>query len=313
MITALFDQLDKVELSTSQERYYIPNNRYPQLYIIHAVKLCGPLCISVKQFLPVRQLLLLFPICCLLFPGLFAQGNSESEALYEHAIMRLGGLERTDTTRKRIFLTFTGGDYNDGGKRIHRFLKRKKVPAQFFFTGDFYREPTNRKLILKLIKRGHYLGAHSDKHLLYAPWEHRDSLLVSKAEFTEDLLQNYKAMASFGIQQSEAIWFMPPYEWYNQEISDWTRELGLRLINYSPGTRSNADYTTPDMGKRYLSSERIYQSILTYESQSSTGLNGFILLIHIGTHPDRTDKFYERLPELIDELKVSGYEFGRLP
>ncbi len=260
-----------------------------------------------------RQYLLLFAFCCLLFPGLFAQNSSEIEALYDHAVVRLGGLERTDTTQKRIFLTFTGGDYNDGRKRIPGILKRQKIHAQFFFTGDFYRERENRKLIKTLIKRGHYLGPHSDKHLLYAPWEHRDSLLVSKTEFTEDLLQNYEAMAHFGIQRSEAIWFMPPYEWYNQQISDWTHELGLRLINFSPGTRSNADYTTPDMGNRYVSSERIYRSILAYEANSSSGLNGFILLIHIGTHPDRTDKFYDRLPELIDELKASGYEFGRLP
>lgn len=277
------------------------------------MKLCSPLCISLKQFLPVRQLLLLLAICCLLFSGLFAQGSSEIEVLYDHAIVRLGGLERTDTSQKRIFLTFTGGDYNDGGKRVPSILKRQQVLAQFFFTGDFYREQKNRKLIKRLINRGHYLGAHSDKHLLYAPWEHRDSLLVSKTTFTQDLLQNYAEMAAFGIHQSEALWFIPPYEWYNQQISDWTSELGLRLINYSPGTRSNADYTTPDMGTRYVSSERIYRSILEYEANSSSGLNGFILLIHIGTHPDRTDKFYDRLPELIAELKASGYEFGRLP
>lgn len=261
-----------------------------------------------------RILILILLFSYILLPTqVSAQRLTPANALYEYAILRLGGLERTDTTHKRIYLTFTGGDYNDGGKRIHRFLKRKKVPAQFFFTGDFYREPSNRKLIQKLIKQGHYLGPHSDKHLLYAPWEHRDSLLVTQAEFTEDLLQNYKAMASFGIQRSEAIWFMPPYEWYNQQISDWTTELGSKLINYSPGTRSNADYTTPDMGKRYLSSDRIYQSILTYERQSATGLNGFILLVHIGTHPGRTDKFYDRLPELIDALRARGYEFGRLP
>ncbi len=39
--------------------------------------------------------------------------------------------------------------------------------------------------------------------------------------------------------------------WYNAQISAWTAERGLTLVNFTPGTRSNADYTTPDMGDRY--------------------------------------------------------------
>ena len=41
-------------------------------------------------------------------------------------------------------------------------------------------------------------------------------------------------------------------------------------------------------------------------------MNGFILLIHIGTDPGRTDKFYYLLPELISELKGKGYRFVRI-
>ena len=229
-----------------------------------------------------------------------------------HAIFRYGGLERADTTEKNIYLTFTGGDFNDGGKWISRVLQDKGVPAHFFFTGDFYRSPENKKLIKKLRKKGHYLGPHSDKHLLYASWTNRDSLLVSKEEFTSDLKNNYRVMEAFGIKKKEAIFFMPPYEWYNQQISDWTDELGLILINYTPGTRSSADYTTPDMGKRYIGSQEIYERILSFESTTSSGLNGFILLIHIGTAPERTDKFYYRLEDLITELENRDYQFKQL-
>lgn len=229
-----------------------------------------------------------------------------------HAIFRYGGLERADTTEKNIYLTFTGGDFNDGGKWISRVLKKEGVPAHFFFTGDFYRLSENKKLIKKLTKQEHYLGPHSDKHLLYASWANRDSLLVSKEEFTSDLINNYKEMAAFGIDKKDAPFFMPPYEWYNQQISNWTAELGLVLINYTPGTRSSADYTTPDMGDRYIGSEQIYQRILKFESESSNGLNGFILLIHIGTDPGRTDKFYYRLEDLISELENRDYQFKKL-
>ncbi|MEL6254901.1 MAG: polysaccharide deacetylase family protein, partial [Bacteroidota bacterium] len=229
-----------------------------------------------------------------------------------HSLYSHGGLIRLDTTSKEIYLTFTGGDFNDGAKKVIRSLKMKKVKAHFFFTGDYYRNPENKKHILKLKNRGHYLGAHSDKHLLYASWEKRDSLLISQRTFTEDLMANYQIMAEFGIKKENTEYFMPPYEWYNQQISQWTEELGLILINFSPGTRSNADYTTPDMDNRYLSSQYIFESILDYDSTSSNGLNGFILLLHIGTHPKRTDKFYHRLGELIDVLRERGYSFTLL-
>ncbi len=102
--------------------------------------------------------------------------------------------------------------------------------------------------------------------------------------------------------------FLPPYEWYNDSIAEWTKELNLQLINYSHGTRSAADYTWPEL-PNFQSSEAIFQSILNYEQTKPTGLNGFLLLLHIGTDPRRKDKFYDRLPQLIQQLKAKDYQF----
>ena len=86
----------------------------------------------------------------------------------------------------------------------------------------------------------------------------------------------------------------------------------MQLINYSPGTKSNADYTWPEMGKQYSGSDSIYQSILRYEANNENGLNGFMLLLHAGTDPRRKDKFYRLLPSLITALKSKGYSFVRV-
>jgi hypothetical protein len=80
------------------------------------------------------------------------------------------------------------------------------------------------------------------------------------------------------------------------------------LINFTSGTRSTADYTWPEL-KNYRSSDDIYKSIVDFERKQPSGLNGFILLIHIGTDPRRTDKFYHRLPELLTILRKEGYIF----
>lgn len=223
-----------------------------------------------------------------------------------------GAIIRGDISRKEIALVFTGDEFADGGEIIQKTLKQHNVSASFFLTGNFYRNPSFKSLITTLKDDGHYLGAHSDQHLLYADWEKRDSLLVTKEEFTLDLRNNYKRMAAFGIKKEDAPYFLPPYEWYNAKITQWVREAGLHLINYSSGTRSTSDYTYPEMGERYQSTNEIYQSIMELESKDPHGLNGFILLIHIGTDPRRKDKFYYRLDELLNELKSRGYNFVKI-
>lgn len=202
---------------------------------------------------------------------------------------------------------FTGDTFGEGGDHIANTLKTKKVDASFFFTGNFYRNRNFEKTIKRLRSDGHYLGAHSDKHLLYCSWTNRDSLLITKRQFTRDLLDNYAEMKKFQIKKEDARYFIPPYEWFNDSITSWTSELGLRLTNFSPGTRSTSDYTTPDL-KNYRSSEEIMQSI----KAKGDDLNGFILLLHVGTDRGRTDKFYLRLDELLDFLRSREYEMVRI-
>lgn len=218
---------------------------------------------------------------------------------------------RGDSTLRNLSLIFSGDSFADGGDHIQSVLAEYDIKASFFFTGNFYRNPNFRDLIINLKNDGHYLGAHSDRHLLYNDWEKRDSLLVTYSEFTEDVTNNYTEMERFGIKKEEAQYYLPPYEWYNSTIASWTDSLGLQLINMTYGTLSHADYTTPDM-PNYRSSDEIYESIVEYESKNPNGLNGFMLLIHIGTDPKRTDKFYQHLGPLIKELKLQSYNFLRV-
>ncbi|MBC3538074.1 polysaccharide deacetylase family protein [Rufibacter sediminis] len=224
-----------------------------------------------------------------------------------------GAIIRVDAHEKRITLLFTGHEFADGAAVIRETLRKHRIKAAFFLTGDFYRNPAFAAVIKGLKKDGHYLGAHSDKHLLYADWGKRDSTLVTKAQFTQDLLANYAEMAKHGIKRKAAPYFLPPYEWYNPQIADWTSQLGLTLINHTPGTLSHADYTYPSLGKQYRSSEVILDSILSFEEKDPKGLNGFLLLLHLGTDPARTDKLYLHLDELVTQLKARGYQFVSLP
>ena len=214
-----------------------------------------------------------------------------------------GALIRSDTTVRRVYLCFTGHDFHDGFKHVLQELHRKEILASFFLTGDFVRNHPG--LVTEIHREGHYVGAHSDKHLLYCDWSLRDSLLHSPEMIREDIRNNLRELSDLGIYSE---FFMPPYEWYNREVVILARELGQKTINFSPGTRSNADYTTPEMNN-YLSSTAILQSIYHYEEEQ--GMKGFHLLIHPGVSPLRTDKLYHYLDEILAWLSDQGYRFSR--
>lgn len=222
-----------------------------------------------------------------------------------------GAITRGDPTTKKMAVVFTGDEFAEGAETIASTLKARGVHSSFFFTGRFYRNANFKSAIQGLKEDGHYLGAHSDQHLLYCDWNMRNKLLVSREEFKRDLNTNYAAMEAFGITKNSAPFFLPPYEWYNQSISNWTAEQNLQLINFTAGTRSNADYTTPRM-KNYVSSGTILKSIKDYEAKDPAGLNGFILLLHVGVSPERTDKFDKHLGELLDWLKDRKYQLVRI-
>ena len=232
---------------------------------------------------------------------------SGAAVLPDRNIYRDGGIIRTDPSVRHIDFVFTAADKADGADRIISTLRKYNIKGGFFFTGEFFELYPD--VVRRLVAEGHYVGSHSYGHLLYAPWGKRDSLLVTRQEFEEDMFKSYKVLREFGI--TDAPYFIPPYEHYNATISSWARQLGLQVINYTPGTLTNGDYTTPGMS-RYFSSKEILGKIREYERTDPDGLNGHIMLIHFGTDPSRTDKFYDKLPGLIRELRRKGYSFTSL-
>lgn len=248
----------------------------------------------------------------LTFPLSYYQREGSATAAHlttqtDNNICQDGGIIRTDPSVKHIDFVFTAADKADGAERIISTLRKYNIKGGFFFTGEFFEMYPD--VVRRLVAEGHYVGSHSYGHLLYAPWGNQDYLLVTKQEFEEDIFKSYKVLREFGI--TDAPYFIPPYEHYNATISSWARQLGLQVINYTPGTITNGDYTTPEM-KRYFSSKEILSRIWEYERTDPNGLNGHIMLIHFGTDPARTDKFYDKLPGLIRELRRKGYSFTPL-
>ena len=166
--------------------------------------------------------------------------KKETDEVYdaEGAIIKLNPAE------KKVYLLFSAHELGEGGQIILDVLKTQKVKGSFFVTGDFMRNAIFKKTVQRIISEGHYIGSHSDRHLLYADWNKRDSLLVTRDSFQYDLDRSLLELKKAGAGRGS--WYLPPYEWYNKETVQWCKENGVRTISFTPGTGTNADYTWPD-------------------------------------------------------------------
>lgn len=205
---------------------------------------------------------------------------------------------------------FTGDAFAEGGAAILDVLAARRAPAAFYLTGNFLRTAEFAPLVRRMVAEGHVVGPHSDRHLLYADWERRDRTLVTESAFRRDLGDNLRELEKFGVRREAVRYWVPSYEWYNREVAGWSAAMGLHLFTFTPGTRAHADYTG-EGDANFVPSEAIVRSVLAREETGPDGLNGFVLLMHVGAGPGRRDKMHDRLGELIDEIARRGYTFVR--
>jgi endoglucanase len=219
-----------------------------------------------------------------------------------------GGIVRGATDRKRISLVFTGGSHAEGARTILDALAKRQLKASFFLTGDFIR--LYPRLVGRMVREGHYVGPHSDKHLLYCSWDTKQTL-VTRKQFLSDLNANLSKLQAHGVDPAQTRYFIPPFEWWNNDISRWAGEKGRAVVGFTRGSGSELDWM-PDSHPNFVASNEIRRRILQYESAQPKGLNGFLMIMHLGTGPERTDKFHPYIPSILDTLINRGYRFKRV-
>ena len=238
-----------------------------------------------------------------------AQSERQADNVSKQLTLDHGAVVRGNLQQKRIAFIFTGGDYGEGTGPVLDTLAKQQIKAGLFVTGSFLGQADHRQLIRRAVKEGHYVGPHSDQHPLYCSWDDREKSLISRAEFTNDLQKNIAELKELGALSTGPVFFIPPYEWFNSDQVKWAQEMGVQLFNFSPGSGSNRDYM-PESDPKFTSSQAILQDILSYEQKDPHGLNGYILLIHLGA--DRNDKMFRLLEPLIRDLRARGYAFVRI-
>ncbi|MEO1498632.1 MAG: glycoside hydrolase family 9 protein [Planctomycetota bacterium] len=223
--------------------------------------------------------------------------------------MAHGGIVRGPTDEKRLALVFTGGDHGEGAAEILQTLSERDIRASFFLTGGFLAQSELAGAVRRMLDDGHQIGPHGDAHLLYAPWDDRERSLVTEQQFKRDLAKNLAELRGLGAAFDAPTYFIPPYEWYNARHAAWAADLGCTLFNFTPGSGSHRDFA-PEGHAAFRPSERLVAEILDHEATAPDGLNGHLLLLHLGSQ--RQDKVPPHLGELLDELAARGYTFARV-
>ncbi|MGP4071714.1 delta-lactam-biosynthetic de-N-acetylase [Piscibacillus sp. B03] len=202
---------------------------------------------------------------------------------YAPLIEKYNGIYMGDPNQKKVYLTFDNG-YEEGyTSTVLDILKEKKVPATFFLTGHYVDDEQN--LVKRMVKEGHIIGNHSNKHLDYTK--------ASEAQMKKDLKDLDDKIKKY-TGQDTVQFFRPAEGKFNEKSLAVTDELGYVNVFW---TVAFVDwYSDRKNGWKHAFNEVMEQVH-----------PGAIILLHTVSQ-DNADA----LSHLIDELRKRGYEFGSL-
>ena len=207
----------------------------------------------------------------------------EAEYIYEYGGYYLDKRLTPESETRKIYLTFDFGYENGNAEKIIDTLKEKDVPAAFFVLDNVI--VSNTDLIKQLSDEGHLVCNHTKRH--------KDITKCSAQEIEKELLSLEKLYTEkTGLEMAK--YFRFPEGKYSRESIEAVYALGYKTIFWS---FAYADWDN----KRQPSVEFAMKKIL------SNTHNGAVILLHPNSQTNA-----EILPELIDEWRALGYEFGTL-
>lgn len=174
-------------------------------------------------------------LAALVFSGCVSHHDAHPGTFTGYEV-RQSGIVRGPTESRRLALVFTGHEYAEGAETILDELARHHAHGSFFLTGAFLTNQQFAPLVRRMRTEGHYLGPHSDAHLLYCDWNATRKTLVTQAQFAADLGANAaKLPAPFSGSSATPRFFLPAFEQYNSEIAAWSAAAGFVLVNFTRG------------------------------------------------------------------------------
>lgn len=208
---------------------------------------------------------------------------AEAGAEYDQLLEKYGAVYKGDPEQKILYLTFDSGYENGFTPKILEVLKKEKVPATFFVTGQFLK--SQPELSKQIVKEGHMIGNHS--------WAHPDFTRTDDASIREEL-KKVKDKTKELTGQKNMKYLRPPRGIFSERTMQIAKEEGYTHIFWS---LAFVDWNiNQQKGWRYA-----------YDNIMSRVHPGCVILLH-SVSQDNADA----LEKAIQDLKKKGYKFKSL-
>lgn len=202
--------------------------------------------------------------------------------IYEQMLEKYDAYYMDKSEDKVIYFTFDNGYEAGYTAPILDILKRHEVPAAFFLTGHYVKDQA--PLVKRMLKEGHIIGNHSDKH--------PDFTNLTKQAYEKEL-KSLENLVKNVDEKAVMQYVRPPKGTFNEATLGWANELGYIPVFWSLAI---VDWEEKKKGGTY-----VYDQIMKQIHP------GAIILLHT-VSKDNLDA----LEPVIKKLKAEGYQFKSL-
>ena len=218
---------------------------------------------------------------------------------------------------KIVALTFDGGSLSNAADDILDTLKSRNIKATIFLTGNFIR--ASPSVVKRLAADGHEVGNHTFSHPHLTAWEqdhtHTTLPAVSASFLCQELSRTDAQYYLLTGSHLSPIW-RAPFGEKNHSICEWAQGCGYLHIGWRQGKSwrqglDSNDWIESEEIPGFHSPEEVLKKIMDIAREQPYGINGGIILMHLGTvRKDPTTQMHRLLGKLIDDLRGLGYSFA---
>ena len=227
-------------------------------------------------------------------------------------------INRGTTGEMDISVTFDGGGYesDEEAEAILSTLRERSIKATIFLTGLFIRKYP--AIVREMVRDGHEIGNHTLDHPHLTDFSltlrQTTSPGIDKS-FVEKELRGAAELFRAATGAEMAPLWRAPYGDINGAIRDWAFDSGYVHVGWTYDAKKKESLDTLDWvydrrSRLYRTSSKIKERILNF-GKGSAGLNGGIILMHLGTLR-KDDRASDILGEMLDALAEKGYRFVKV-
>lgn len=225
-------------------------------------------------------------------------------------------LDNGPLDQKIIALTFDGGSLCNAAAEILDTLSSRNVKATFFLTGEFIRRFP--ETVKRIVGDGHEAGNHTATHPHLTTYE-QDHTQTALPGVSAVFLERELHLAEITFNKTTGRPFSPlwraPYGEVNAALCRWAQAAGYLHVGWRQGPSWShsldcTDWVADKETKGYHSPQQVLDKIVNAAGEKPAGVNGGIILMHLGTERVEPDAQVHRvLGALIDRLRGRGYSF----